>query len=920
MKSLALHHTFRNTVLAFTALLSCLSLDGSSFGLRHVKDFSNEAIGHTQVWDISSGADDGHVYFATNAGLFDYNGVSWENYRPEGSEILRALRYDPYSSRLYTCGVNEFGYWTRNRYGRLDYRSLYRNRDFRSRSHEFWRIAIVDGLVFFQCKEKICSYSPDTETIREISPELAFRYMYEVDGHMYFQDGDTLYLYDEDNGTRKVCDEKSRIINLTTGPHGELLAAIEHVGIMSISEDGSLTALDRSTNSMLSEAKITCCRRYGPDMLLVGTTRGGLFITDSNGKISREIPYGKQVDNSTILSVSSDERGNIWLGLDAGVISIDNSTKDYYFSDKRLGHVHDFLRIDGKRLLVGSNKGLFVLDNEQLHLIPQSTGPVWRLAEINDKIYVLHDRGIFLMTPDLQMQPIMTGKGAYTIRQCKRDPDSYIIGTYFGIGLMRMEDGHLRYVSQISGYNGFTREICLDEKDRIWVTVPDIGYVRLALSHDKDRITEIRNFDIAGECKNIFSAVIDTELLLCRGNEAYRIDYMTDTLQHSEKAERILELCGKGVKSITQRENTFWYTSDESIGYVERTGTILTKKSGILEHAVSEHVSTEFHSIEGAEAVGFRNGLGFSYGNSSLSRAIEIGMVAAQGLNGTIYHNLDEPVFKIPYNMNNLCIWPMFLQEGHILSYRVKSLSDEWYSTKINESLQIPALPHGRHLIEIKASGTDDTEVIRQVQVQVRPPWFISWQMIILYILCVLAIVAAVRQYYINKAKAIHLEQKRKEKERISELEKENLKIEIRSKDKRLANITMSNIKRNNMLNDIKEKVRELAKEDAPGNVRHSVSQILRQIDTHLKDDSDWQKSEGYFNTIYDGLLDRLKADYPSLSKTDLRLCVYIKLNLSTKEIADLMNISPRSVEMARYRLRKKLGLSPDESIASVLK
>ena len=100
--------------------------------------------------------------------------------------------------------------------------------------------------------------------------------------------------------------------------------------------------------------------------------------------------------------------------------------------------------------------------------------------------------------------------------------------------------------------------------------------------------------------------------------------------------------------------------------------------------------------------------------------------------------------------------------------------------------------------------------------------------------------------------------------------------------------------------------------------VRHGDA--VRQINAQLKDDSDWQLSENYFNTIYDGLLDRLRANYPSLSQTDLRLCVYIKLNLSTKETAELMNISPRSVEMARYRLRKKLGLGSNDNIGSVLR
>lgn len=220
---------------------------------------------------------------------------------------------------------------------------------------------------------------------------------------------------------------------------------------------------------------------------------------------------------------------------------------------------------------------------------------------------------------------------------------------------------------------------------------------------------------------------------------------------------------------------------------------------------------------------------------------------------------------------------------------------------------------------------------------RVRPPWYIAWPMILFYVLLVATLLAGVRSYYLRKNRLAQEELHRREKERrekelerlerenllkekrISELEREKLKIDLRNKDKRLANITMNSIRRNNMLNELKGEVSELTTAEGAGRVKSIAARIIRQINTQLKDDSDWQLSESYFNTIYDGLLDRLRARYPQLSQTDLRMCVYIKLNLSTKEIAELMNISPRSVEMARYRLRKKLGLGPNDHIGTIL-
>ncbi|MGM9785286.1 MAG: helix-turn-helix transcriptional regulator [Candidatus Cryptobacteroides sp.] len=199
--------------------------------------------------------------------------------------------------------------------------------------------------------------------------------------------------------------------------------------------------------------------------------------------------------------------------------------------------------------------------------------------------------------------------------------------------------------------------------------------------------------------------------------------------------------------------------------------------------------------------------------------------------------------------------------------------------------------------------------------------------MCVVYLAFICFIILSIKYYYKQKNKKLkEAEIKRLEYEnlvkekRISEIERENLRNELKYKGQELANITLNNSRRNNLINDLITKLQTINSYEDTEEIRKNSSALIRELETQLKDESDWHKSEDYFNTIYDGLLDRLKSSYPTLSKTDLKLCVYIKLNMSTKEIADLMNISPRSVEMARYRLRKKLGLKPEEEILSLLK
>ena len=78
-------------------------------------------------------------------------------------------------------------------------------------------------------------------------------------------------------------------------------------------------------------------------------------------------------------------------------------------------------------------------------------------------------------------------------------------------------------------------------------------------------------------------------------------------------------------------------------------------------------------------------------------------------------------------------------------------------------------------------------------------------------------------------------------------------------------------------------------------------------INKNLNTTDDWKLFEEAFNNADKDFLKNLKQKHPELTSNDLRLCTYLRLNLSSKEIAPLLNISSRSVEVKRYRLRKKM-------------
>jgi FixJ family two-component response regulator len=90
-------------------------------------------------------------------------------------------------------------------------------------------------------------------------------------------------------------------------------------------------------------------------------------------------------------------------------------------------------------------------------------------------------------------------------------------------------------------------------------------------------------------------------------------------------------------------------------------------------------------------------------------------------------------------------------------------------------------------------------------------------------------------------------------------------------------------------------------------------------INRNISNDSDWQIFESLFDQAHENFFKRLKTAYPDLTQSDLKLCAYLKLNLTSKEIAPLLNISFRGVETRRYRLRKRLSLESDENLVSFI-
>jgi len=150
-------------------------------------------------------------------------------------------------------------------------------------------------------------------------------------------------------------------------------------------------------------------------------------------------------------------------------------------------------------------------------------------------------------------------------------------------------------------------------------------------------------------------------------------------------------------------------------------------------------------------------------------------------------------------------------------------------------------------------------------------------------------------------------------------LRNEKLQDEISYKSQELANSTMLIIKKNEFLLDLKRVLKTQKNQLESRFPDKYYFDLVKKIDDNIASRDDWKTFETNFERAHEEFIKKLKAGYPKLTPGDLRLCAYLRMNLSSKEIAPLLGISVRGLENHRYRLRKKMGLDIDVNLSEFM-
>jgi len=889
-----------------------------------------------QNWSISQSRDK-VIYVANNKGLLQYNGADWKLYPSPNETIMRSVKV--VGEKIYTGCYQEFGYWTKNELNQLDYTSLSDQLDTALlEDEEFWNIMTIDGWVAFQSLKRIYIYDAITSELKIINSKEVISKIFKVKGKLFFQrlnDG----IYKIENGFEKLVTSDRRIVSQEVAgifqKDNRLLFASRNQGFFSFNPETGQMEPWGVANDELSELTIYRSIQLKNNDFALGTISDGLVYLNENGDITYKINQPDGLLNNTVLSLYEDLDGNIWMGLDNGINYINVNAPIRFFKDHsgKLGSVYTTAVFDEK-LYLGTNQGLFVekLNASASHftLVPGTQGQVWSLNVIDNELFCCHDNGTFLIDEDAA-NLVSELKGCWGVKPVK-GTDLLIQGNYDGLYILSKESGNWSVRNRIKGFDNSSRyfEIMGNE---VFVNHEYQGVFRLTLDEKLSEAKEVKAF------KSLKGA--NSGLLANGGQLLYA--YRQGILKYADKDKGFVKdttmsgcytpsqyVSGRMIPSATG--DGFWlFTRDRIIQVTSGSiGESVIFKDYPIYSSLRKNVTEYENIIHVANTNQYLIGSTKGYMKINLSGiniknfSISIDQIAF-GSNKEYGQWAGSERFRAFKSKNNYLKLSYYAPEYYQYfptkyQYRLVNQYPEWSSWTEKPEIFFENLSPGEYSFEVRAKiGDKLSDNVATYSFEILKPWYATNAMITLYSLGFIVLVVLVhlkyKRYYRKqrerlveeKEKEIKLNQLRNERELIK-VKNQQLEQDFKSKSKELAASTMSIVRKNELLTEIKELL--LKNGD-----KEQLSTVFKIIDKSLNPNENWEFFQEAFNNADSDFFHKLKRLHPDLSPNDLKLCAYLRLNLSSKEIAQLINISPKSVEIKRYRLRKKLNLESHENL-----
>lgn len=957
--------------LLAVSLLCCIlchPAEGWSNGFAPVRNFNRQnynagSQNRGMAQDIR-----GRIYVANRDGLLRYDGSRWKLFRLPDFSAARCVAIDSDHDRILIGGSGIFGYFEPDdlsaglHFTNLSDRLPPAERNF----SEIWNVMCPNPeTTIYQGDYRLFMYNskgvqpiPTAEKILSSACIGQTLYAALQNGRLCRLDGLRLL---ELPGCAEL--HGKQIAAILPYGDGGLLVATAFNGLYTYA-DGLLLPLVSDISDFLCRNQLLCAAFNG-DCYAFGTVNRGAVITDFSTGESSYINTDTGMQNNMVLGMGFDFNDNLWLCLDNGIdyAMTHSPVRKLLGSSFTAGAGYASMTV-GDMLLLGTDTGLFstpypipALDSPPT-LRKLLSGQVWSIDSIGKSVLVSTDQGLFDIADDGSPRRVgdMT-VGCRGVRGIPGHPDKALISSRRDFYIMEKANGSWGTPSRLQGFRENGGKFIIDKGGDIWLDHSAKGLYRLRLSDDMRSIRVVRLYTEADG----LSVGSDNALSLYKGKVVVSTPsgkFMTfddkGRLSDDKTLSDAIPACSTGhLHQLTDGSAIFATASSVWRLVRDRDG-----------HPVID--STSYRGVGTGLIPGFEH-VGMLGDNTALLShqdgffCLDLRTRRKKSWNNgvfieAVYANNDSLIYlassspdgerlSIPYSMNSLLFEfaaPEFRQPDAILfSFMLENYDKEWSTPSPQASKEYTRLHEGEYTLRLKAYNRATGEMAETTySFEVRPPWFRTWPAKILYLLFGAAILycgvkALVRHSQkaagrIRQQKELELSALKEEKEQeallkdseIEALKSEQLELDIKHKSSELSNVTMTVIRKNEILLDIDsqlEKLRHKVADKENEAMFNEIEKIKSQINRNISHDDDLKNLNQNFDIVHRDFTRTLMELHPDLTTSERRLCCYLKMGLSSKEIAPLLNISSKSVEMNRYRLRKKLNLDRSDNLTAYL-
>ncbi len=949
----------------------------NAIGLPVVKNYTTEDFrAGTQTWRMAQDKN-GVLYFANNSGLLVFNGTYWKLYKLPNATIIRSVAIDK-KGRIIVGGQDEIGYFFPDKNGSLVYNSFKSLIPLQSRQFgDIWNITLNDDEVFFRATDRI--FFLKNSTIQVFYPNTEWLFLEKCGNAVYAQDKNKGLMVFKNNAWEPYSVDPIVKYEVLTAimeyTPDTLLIASYKKGIYCLtgtSAKRKTTVLDKELiNNQIYTAKKINDNRYA-----IGTISNGCYIINHNGSLVQKFTKKEGIQNNSILSLFFDRDLNLWLGLDNGIDFIAyNSSLKYIFPDKENQTTGYTFKIFNQQLYIGTSNGLFKTQLENsisdfsyskgsFNQINNTNGQVWTLSVINQSLLMGHNEGSFVIKDNTAVK-IQSGEGSWffqPVNQTQPFNDIYV-GAYSSLKKLNYNNNVFTDGDQYKMVRESFRFIAYDDNtNTIWASHPYRGIFKFDLSSDRKYILSSRVFtskdglpsDLGNYVFRIKNKIV---IPTTKGIYEYKKEdnsFVPSSLLYSYfGAKQVVYL-------NEDKYGNVWFVCDGKIGVIDFQNPKPNSGTSIIYFPeMQEKILEGFECIYPYDKenilIAAKKGIihlnYYEYKRSTAQLNVLLGQVKAIYKKDSLIFGgyfADANEIKTAQTSNNIISLPkkwnsfqfqysstLYSQNDNIeYSYQLAPFDKSWSAWSKKTEKDYTNLPYGTYTFYVKSRNNLGSESkIVSYTFKVLPAWYQTTVAYTIYSISIIVLIILASRYLNNqfeKQQLQHLEEQRKlkylhqleidknEKE-IVKLLNEKLETEVHFKNKELANTTMNLLERGKLLSKIKEEIKQLLQTHNSSELSAEFKNVIKLLTEAENSKEEWEQFSIHFDEVHNSFLKDIKLKFPDLSSTDLKLCAYLRMNLSSKEIAHLMNISVKGVEISRYRLRKKLGLSTEINLYDYL-